>query len=211
VQVIGQLFRGKFLDGLRRLYADGQLALDGPCADLADPARFAALIDNLYGTPWVVYAKRPFAGSEQVYRYLGRYTHRVGLSNQRMQALDARGVTFRTKGSKTVTLAPDVFIGRFLQHVLPPRFVKIRHYGLHASGNATTRLPVARAILERQAPVPPPAHPAGDAARLSWREILLALTGVDAGFCPHCGCQLERRPLPKGGLHAHRPTPRDTS
>lgn len=213
VQVIGQLFRGKFLDGLRRLYAEGRLVLNGRSAELADPARFAALVDDLYRTSWVVYAKRPFAGPEQVYRYLGRYTHRVGISNQRLQTLDARGVTFRTKGSKTVTLAPDVFIGRFLQHVLPPRFVKIRHFGLHASGNATTRLVIARGLLERQGASLdlPPAHPAGDAERLTWSEILRQLTGIDADFCPRCGCQLERRPLPRLGLQVNAPAALDTS
>src|SRR5690606_35635382 len=105
----------------------------------------------------------------------GRYTHRVGLSNRRLVSLDERGVTFRTHGERTVSLAPDEFLRRFLLHVLPKGFVKIRHHGLMAPSNVTTRLVVARRLLERVAPPPP------DVARVpsDYRELLLALTGVD--------------------------------
>jgi hypothetical protein len=103
-----------------------------------DPQAFDNLLRRLYRKPWVVYAKRPFGGPEQVLRYLGRYTHRVGLSNQRLVSLDERGVTFRTKNGKTVTLEPVAFLARFVEHVLPSGFVKIRHYGLLASKNIWT-------------------------------------------------------------------------
>jgi hypothetical protein len=127
VRVLGALFRGKFLARLVRLYDKGELRLAGPPSALANPARFARLRDKLYRTRWVVYAKQPFGGPEQVFRYLGRYTHRVGLSNRRLVSLDERGVTFRTRGEGTVALSPDEFLRRFLLHVLPRRFVKIRH------------------------------------------------------------------------------------
>jgi hypothetical protein len=118
VRVLGALFRGKFLARLVRLYEDGELGLEGPAATLADPARFARLRDKLYRTRGVVYAKQPFGGPEQVFRYLGRYTHRVGLSNRRLVSLDERGVTFRTRGESIVALAPDEFLRRFLLHAL---------------------------------------------------------------------------------------------
>jgi hypothetical protein len=102
----------------------------------------------------VVYAKRPFGGAEQVIRYLGRYTHRVGLSNQRLVSMNDDGVTFRTKNGDTVTVPPQVFLRRFLQHVLPDGFVKIRHYGLMASTNATTKLQTARELLTAMGSAP---------------------------------------------------------
>jgi hypothetical protein len=112
--------------------------------------------------------------------------------------MDDRGVTFATKCGKTVTVAADEFIRRFLLHVLPARFVKIRHYGLMAAGNATTRLEVARALLRAEDPPPgepPAAAPANPAA--DWRERLLRLTGIDLTLCPRCKAgRMIRRPLP---------------
>ena len=151
VQVQSVLFRGKFLDGLRRLSAAGDLG--GKGSDWESPAGFQSLLDRLYRLDWVVYAKRPFAGPEQVFKYLSNYTHRVGLSNRRLVSFDERGVCFRTKDGKTVTLTPQEFIRRFLLHVLPSGFVKIRHYGLMASSNAKTKLVVARKLLQS---APPP-------------------------------------------------------
>ncbi len=137
----------------------GQLDFDGACADLADPAAFARLKDALYKKDWVVYSKPPFGGAEQVFHYLGRYTHRVGISNQRLRGFDERGVTFATKDGAAVTLAPDEFIRRFLQHVLPRGFVKIRHFGLLAPGNVNGKL--ARGA--------PPARPCSRPARSARR------------------------------------------
>lgn len=212
VKVLGALFRGKFLDGLRRLHQDHLLHLDGPAARLADPAAFARLLDTLYRTSWGVYAKRPFAGPEQVFRYLGRYTHRVALSNQRIQHIDEHGVRFATKDGRSVTLPPQTFIRRFLDHVLPSGFTKIRHFGLHASGNVGTKLAQARALL---APVQPSsATPLATSLPLPWQELVLQLTGVDPTRCPHCGAQLVRRPLPRASVTPSSlapPVPSDTS
>ncbi|MGC4119884.1 MAG: IS91 family transposase [Myxococcales bacterium] len=193
-EVLGKLFRGKLMDWLVGCHkAD---VLDLP-AELEAPKAFAQLKDRLYKKKWVAYCKRPFAGPEQVFGYLGRYTHRVGLSNQRLLALADEGVHFRTRGEGTATLAPDDFIHRFLQHVLPDGFVKIRHYGLMASGNAKTKLEVARRLLEAERPEVPrviaalaavllATHPQVPAPLEDWRDRLKRLTGIDLSRCPVC-------------------------
>jgi Putative transposase/Transposase zinc-binding domain len=198
VTAMSKVFRGKLLDGLSDLHAKQTLDLGGPCAPLADPAAFAALKDALYQKDWVVYAKRPFGGPTQVFQYLGRYTHRVGLSNQRLVSFDGHDVCFRTKHGKTAIVEAVEFVRRFLLHVLPTGFVKIRHYGLVAAANATTRLEIARRLLlnHDQATA---AAPSGPNLPVGWRDLLLALTGIDLLVCPACGGRsIERHPLPRG-------------
>ena len=179
VKVLSRLFRGLFLDGLKRAVEEGAVRLDD--TDLK------SLLDALYGSEWVVYAKRPFGGPEQVFQYLGRYTHRVGLSNQRLISFDDSGVRFATKAGRAITLSPQEFIRRFLLHVLPSGFVKIRHYGLWASGNVATRLAIAKKLLPAPptAPIPTAALPPLDDA-LDWQRRLLQLVGVDVTRCPRC-------------------------
>jgi hypothetical protein len=192
VAVMKRLFRGKFLAGLSRLQRAGKLRFVGGAARIADPAAFAALVDKLYCTDWVVYSKATFAGPEQVFRYLGRYTHRVGISNQRLQSIDDDGVRFATKGGRTITLNHDEFIRRFLCHVLPHGFTKLRHFGLHASSNLRTKLVCARSLIPSPNPVAvPPRSPAS----ITWRELVLLYTGVDPTRCPRCGAPLVARPL----------------
>jgi hypothetical protein len=140
VNVMGSLFRGKFLAGLKKAHTIGQV-------ELSTGTPFETLLDDLYGVSWVVYAKRPFGGPAQVFEYIGRYTHRVGIANSRLRSVNDDGVTFDTKDGKTVTLEPVEFIRRFLQHVLPSGFVKIRHFGLHASVHAKTKLAEAQRLL----------------------------------------------------------------
>jgi hypothetical protein len=196
VRVLSRLFRGKFLAALRRAEARGLLDLGGP-GESAAVAGFDQLVDKLYRKDWVVYAKRPFGGPEQVYRYLGRYTHRVGISNHRLLAMDERGVRFGTRNGKTATLLPEEFIRRFLLHVLPTGFVKIRHYGLMASANLA-KLDKARRLLGQE---PAPETEADGAA--GFRDQMLAGTGVDVLRCPRCKTgTLIRHPL------AERPPPR---
>ena len=208
VRVIGALFRGKFLGRLARAYDRGQLRLDGPAASLADRHRFARMRDKLYKTRWVVYAKPPFGGPEQVFRYLGRYTHRVGLSNRRLISLDDRGVEFRTRGEQTATITPHEFLRRFLLHVLPKGFVKIRHHGLMAPSHVSTRLAVARRLLKSTASkMSPTVRATKLRAPRDFCEILLALTGVDIRRCPRCGARLTRHPLG----NETSPVPPDTS
>lgn len=199
VRVLAALFRGKVLDELARARRDGKLRL-GP----EDEGRAAARrIDALHRASWIVYAKRPFGGPEQVYRYLGRYTHRVAISNSRLVSATNETVAFRTRGDQTASLPPLVFLRRFLQHVLPHGFVKIRHYGLLASGNVTTRLERARALLggagaERDEP---PADPESDLDE-AWSERLAAVAEVDLSLCPSCGAHA----VPRGPLPSHHPT-----
>ena len=153
VRVLSRLFRGKFLAGLRAAYAAGRLAMHGRCAGLAEPSAFAALVTPLYGQEWVVYAKPPVGGPAQVLKYLARYTHRVALSNARLLSLADGAVTFRYKDyaderrAKTLTLAADEFLRRFLMHVLPRGFMKVRHYGLLANRYRAAKLRDCRRLL----------------------------------------------------------------
>jgi len=180
VRVLSRLFRRLFLDQLAAAHAEQRLTFFGDLATLADRAAFAARLSPLRRAKWVVYAKRPFAGPESVLAYLARYTHRVAISSSRLVSLDARGVTFRWKDyradgqarRKLMTLTPGEFISRFLIHVLPTGFHRIRHYGLFANTARAEGLAKARALL--QAP-PPPADTEPEAAV------------EPANTCPCCG------------------------
>ncbi len=162
VRVLGSLFRGLFLTRLLELHTAGRLQFFGKQASLADAQLFRRHLASVRKKPWIVYAKPPFAGPAAVLAYLSRYTHRVAISNRRLIALDASGVTFRFKDYRrdgaeryrTMTLATDEFIRRFLL-VLPRGFHRIRHYGLLASGGRRDNLARARELLA--APPPPPA------------------------------------------------------
>lgn len=177
VRVLGDVFRGKFLAALRREHARGSFSgFDA----FVDPEGFERLCSAITKHRWVVYAKKPFAGPEHVFRYLGRYTHRVGIANSRILDVSDDRVTFRTKDGKAITLAAVDFLARFVQHVLPKSYVKIRHYGLLASSNVHAALERARSLLR-------PALPTSDApTATSWLEILLALTGRDVRRCAMC-------------------------
>jgi hypothetical protein len=198
VHVIGALFRGKFLDRLRAACRGGQLVLGDHGAQPPDPQAFDRFLSQLYRKAWVVYAKQPFGGPQQVIAYLSQYTHRVAISNHRLLRMDEQGVTFRTKSGKTITLTPQVFLSRFLDHVLPSGYVKIRHYGLMASSHATTRLELARCLLNRtgDAAVPPVPPTLEQDSSSTWQQLLFRLTGVDLSRCPACGSRnIVRLPL----------------
>jgi hypothetical protein len=194
---MGDLFRGKFLAGLCAAFARGEVRLP---AVWDAPEAFDRLRDRLYRTRWVVYAKRPFGGPQQVIRYLSRYTHRVGISNHRLVAMTDDGVTFRTKAGKSITLPPVTFLRRFVQHVLTPGFVKIRHYGLVAASNAKTKLEVARSCIERSKRaehVIASATTAQKAPPPDWRSLLRILTGIDLLVCSNCRLPtIVQKPLP---------------
>jgi Putative transposase/Transposase zinc-binding domain len=155
VRVLSRLFRGLFLEQLAAAHAAGQLQFFGEHAKLSDTKAFAAFLAPLRSTEWVVYSKRPFGGPKQVLRYLARYTHRVAISNRRLIACDDKGVTFkwkdyRIKGPeryKLMTLATHELIRRFLIHVLPAGFHRIRYYGLLASGKRAGNIARARELL----------------------------------------------------------------
>jgi hypothetical protein len=159
VRVLSRLFRRRFLEELVRLHAAGRLRLFGEHAALADAATFARWLAPLRRTEWVVYAKRPFAGPQAVLTYLARYTHRVAIANSRLLDFDEHHVTFRWKDYrakgrtryKTMRLAAAEFMRRFLLHVLPSGFHRIRHYGLLANTGRRMNLAVARHLLQQPA------------------------------------------------------------
>jgi len=153
VRVLSRVFRGKFLAGLKRLHRSNKLQCAGPAATLVDPRQFAKLLRRLHRDDWVVYAKPAFGGPLQVLRYLGRYTHRVAISNHRLLAFDQERVTFRWKdyahGGKQgqMTLTAIEFLRRFFLHVLPRGFVRIRHFGFLANRFRASRLVLSRQLL----------------------------------------------------------------
>lgn len=160
VRVLGKLFRRLFLNRLIQLYDAGKLAFFGSLASLTERHAFLRHLAPVRKTRWVVYAKAPFAGPEAVLAYLSRYTHRIAISNRRLISFDERGVTLRYKDYRrdgperqsVMTLATDEFIRRFMSHVLPRGFHRIRHYGLLASSSRKANLARARALLEVAAP-----------------------------------------------------------
>jgi hypothetical protein len=192
VKILGTVFRAKFRDALLAAFADG--AIEAP-RDLP-PDALDQLRDAFSRKAWIVYAKRPFGGADQVFAYLGRYTHRVGISNSRIQSMDERGVRFGTKDSRTITLPGVEFLRRFLDHVLPFRFTKIRHYGLLAPCHATTTLERARALIAPSVSVAVPPSTSAETTPQSWVEVLLAVAGIDPFACPRCHIgRLVIRPL----------------
>jgi hypothetical protein len=153
VRVLSRLFRGKFLDGLRRAHAAGKLHFYGALSSLAEPSPFASWRGEQYRTDWVVYAKKPFGGPEQVLKYLARYTHRVAISNHRLLSHDGVTVRFAAKDyaeggrRRVVSLSGEEFLRRWVQHVLPRGFTKVRHYGLLANRDREKRLTLCRVLL----------------------------------------------------------------
>jgi hypothetical protein len=207
VKVLGKLFRGKFLDGLEEARKAGKLAFRGTAADLEDPCRWATWKNTLYDKKWNTYAKRPFGGTAQIVRYLGNYTHRVAISNHRIVAFKDGLVTFTARDpedptrKRKVTLEAREFIRRFLLHVLPKGFIRIRHFGLYAGRQVALKLPVARRLLEppvdpEVTPTPIPCAPEGTPPLPDhpkpWWERFRDLTGVDVMLCPRCRGRMVR-------------------
>ncbi len=184
VRALAQVFRGRYLAGLQRAFARGALHCTGGIAALAEPAAFGAWIAELRQQAWVVYCKPPFAGPDHVLAYLGRYTHRVAISNDRLLALADGRVRFRWRDYadgdrvKVMELEAEEFLRRFLLHVVPGGFVRIRYFGLLANRRRTAALAQCRALLAQP---PPPALPPE-----SVRVLLLRLTGIDIEHCPVC-------------------------
>lgn len=187
VRALSVVFAAKYRDGLKALFARGKLQFHGKLAALADPRAFARLVRTACRTKWNVYAKRPFGGPKQVLSYLSRYTHRIAIGNRRILALDqsARTVTFAYKDyaadakRKTMTLGLDEFLRRLCLHILPARFVKIRHYGLLANRGRDGRVERARQLIGEPVPQAQPSEePEGPTDQTRGKSQLL---------CPHCG------------------------
>jgi hypothetical protein len=214
VRVLSRLFRRRFLEALEEAHRAGKLQFFGDSADLADPKAFARWLAPQRKIEWVVYAKRPFAGPGAVLAYLSRYTHRVAIANSRLLAMDERGVTFRWKDyrdksnpdrprHKTMTLTFEEFMRRFLLHVLPGGFHRIRHFGLLANNARKEKLFLARELL--------------GVVTAATIEVTGGATVPDEStrpnfVCAHCGAQMivvesfvcgqtiRAPPLARGGL-----------
>ena len=183
VKVLSRVFRGKFLAELRGMWERGELKLPGQLTALAATVEWRRFIRSLADREWVVYAKPPFGGPEQVLKYLARYTHRVAISNERLLRLEEGQVTFSWKNyvaggrRQPMTLSGVEFLRRFLQHVLPKGFVRIRQFGLWSNGQRAKQLVRCRELLAAARPeVPTPAS-----------EPLTEDHPDDAPRCPHCG------------------------
>ena len=181
IKVLSRVFRGKFVAGLRSAFLTGKLQFHGRLLPLAEPRAFAAWLRVLFRHDWVVYSKKPFGGPEHVLRYLGAYTHRVAISNRRLVALAEGNVTFRWRDSahgnkkRLMTLAVEEFLRRFLLHLLPRGFVRIRNFGFLANRQRTTLLPLCFQLLHRSDNITAsPASPPADQPQSLWN-------------CPVCG------------------------
>ena len=179
-------FRRRYIQKLMAAYEKTQLIFPGNMVQLGSDENFATLINNLKTKKWVMYAKRPFAGPEQVLEYLGRYTHRVAISNHRIISIDDGKVTFsykdRNDGNKTkfMTLKADEFIRRFLLHVLPQRFVKIRYFGFLFHRDKKKNIELIRKLVDAVTVFT-------EKVEETVQQIMLRLTGVDITLCSHCG------------------------
>jgi len=193
VKVLARLFRGKFLAALEGARNDGLLHFAGSTEELTDPMAWNAFKDRLHRTSWVVYSKPPFGGPEHVFHYLGRYTHRIAISNHRITDVRDGKVTFIVKDyadnhrRKSLTLDAVEFLRRFLFHVLPHRFVRIRHYGLCAARNVHTKLVTAQRLLADTSGTPKSKTASrSEPTHEPWWQRFLRLTGVDVMACPAC-------------------------
>lgn len=186
VKVMSKVFRGKFMMMLKKAYFRKELRFEGSVKYLEKPGEFKKLVDNLYEKSWVVYAKKPFGNVSKVLAYLGRYTHRIAISNHRLIGMENDKVTFTWKNYsnnnkiKEMTVDADEFIRRFLLHVLPDGFFKIRYYGLYSSRNKKKNLILCCRSLSYKI------IKNIDLGSLTWQELLLKFTGVDIYKCPHC-------------------------
>ncbi len=187
VRVLSRLFRRLFLEALRRSFNAGKLCFFGVLEQLHERAAFVRCLDRAKGSEWVVYAKRPFAGPQQVLDYVGRYTHRVAISNNRLLDIDNDQVRFSWKDYrhadklKTMTLSAEEFIRRFLLHVLPNGLQRIRYYGFLASRRRKQKLLQCRRLLGM-----PPDQPATPAMEPDYRDRYEELTGCSLRQCPQC-------------------------
>ena len=185
VSVLSRLFRGKFLAGLKAAHKAEELKLP---ESLIKPGAFKALLDELYAKSWVVYSKPPFDSPEKVLGYLSRYTHRVAISNSRLVRLADGRVTFTYKDYsdgdkvKEMTLPVEELLRRFLLHILPERFVRIRYYGLLSTRTREEDLALCRQLLGMAKET----LEGEEVKEESWRELLNRLTGKDSTLCPHC-------------------------
>jgi hypothetical protein len=189
VKVLGRVFRGKFAAALKRAFAEGKLGFHGNLKPLAQPKAFSSFLRQLFHHDWVVYCKPPFGGPEHVLHYLGRYTHRVAISNHRLIALADGQVTFRWRDSahgnqqRLMTLPVEEFLRRFLLHLLPPGFVRIRHFGFLAHRRRAALLPLCFQFLGP----PTDSQAAQEPERREVEDWSITLPSTSSWSCPQCG------------------------
>jgi putative transposase/transposase-like zinc-binding protein len=190
VKILSRVFRGKFVAALRRAYAQGHLDLSGTTEYLRETAQWRRFVDALFQTDWVVYVKPAFGGASAVLRYLGRYTHRVAISNHRLLAFDGNRVTFHWKDyahgdqRRTMTLSATEFLRRFVQHILPRGFVRIRQSGFLANTCRAARVTLARTLLaDARTPVTSP------------EPLVTTTTPASTWTCPRCGADMTLGPI----------------
>jgi hypothetical protein len=188
VRVMSSLFRGKFLDYLKDSFESGDLIFPGGISHLKDHRTFDVFRGQFYHKKWVVYCKPPFDGVDGVFQYLGRYTHRIAISNNRILKVQEGNVSFRWRDyadgdkQKTMTLKADEFIRRFLLHVLPPRYVRIRHFGLLANRSRKDNIALCRKLIGSDESVPKEEKEKPE----TWQDQLLRICGIDINTCPVC-------------------------
>lgn len=186
VRVMSVLFRGKFLSCLKSSFEAGELIFPGGISCLEDPAEFEIFRRRLYHKKWVVYCKPPFAGLSGVLQYLGRYTHRIAISNHRILSFNDKEVSFRWRDyadgdkQKVMALSANEFIRRFLLHVLPNRYVRIRHFGLLGNRKRKDNITLCRQLLNVHMTMPK------EKKEETWQEHLLRICGIDVTSCPVC-------------------------
>jgi hypothetical protein len=185
VKILSQVFKGKILKMIKEIYQEDNLTLLGDLEELNAPHIFDLYINELASKSWVVYAKKPFAGPEQVINYLGQYTHRIAISNYRLEKVEDERVFFKVRDnnnpgkSKTTSLAINEFLRRFLLHVLPKGFVRIRHFGILGNRYKKEKIKLIRElenIIENLS----------SEVQLNWQDLLKKVLGLDMGQCPSC-------------------------
>ena len=186
IRVVSKLFRKKFLTLLKALYQKNKLIFAGQSLPYRNSYAFKELLSILYKKEWIPHIKETFKGAENVIEYLGRYTHRIAISNSRIIDVKPEGITFGMKDYKSdshqnMTLDPVEFIRRFLMHVLPSGFVKIRHYGILSNRSKKIKLQICRNLIKRN-------YPKAQLVGLTTSQILLKLFNFDTSKCPKCGC-----------------------
>jgi len=197
VKVLSKMFRGKYLHYLKECYQEGLLALDGDLQPLQRPEEFQKLLDGCYNKDWYSYSKGALAGPMAVIEYLGRYTHRIAISNSRIASIDRDSVIFTVRDNKDaqkrklLTLQGSEFIRRFLMHILPARFVKVRYYGVLATRNKKTKLALCRKLTSSATYAP-------KFDNMSTLEVVSLLLGRDVTKCPKCNAMLRKSCTPRG-------------
>ena len=211
VKALSRVFRGKFIDFLNQAFNNGQLIFPGKAAMFKTKQGFGMLVNQLWKKEWVVYSKKSFAGPDKVLDYLGRYTHRVAISNHRIVSVKNEMVTFSYRDRsdenkvKYSTIKAEEFIRRFMMHFLPKSYVRIRYFGFMANKCKKKNLACCRQALNY--------HPPSEPVEMTVRAMMLYLTGEDLNQCPHCkiGTMLISMRLPKTPPINFQPTPIDSS